>query len=519
MACLSRTFGAGSLHFSEVIGSDDATASLPTPVYTFKHALTREVAYQSLLRRMRQQCHAQIAQTVVERFPELATAQPELVAHHFTEAGLCAPAVEYWQRAGQRAAQSSAYVEAMRYLTRGLALLTTLPDTPARARQELALHLALGPVVVAARGHADREVEGVYTRALQLCQQVGEAPKRFPALFGLWRFHNARLQFHMARELGEQCLLLAQQAGEPTLLLEAHFALGATLFFLGEIPPAHGHFEQGAVLYNPAAHQSLAWHYGLDPGVWCISHAAHALWFLGYPDQALHRLQAALALAAGLSHPLSLAAALFYAAMLHCFRREGHAAQARAEAAMALSNQHEFPQWSTLSLLYRGLALALQGQHPAGLAQVQQGLAAYHATGSQLVLVQCLVPLAEEHGKAGEAHTGLAVLAEAQALMERTAGRLFEAELQRLKGELLLAVSSDTHVQAEQCFAHALALARRQQAKAFELRAAMSLSRLWHQHGKRPAAHRLLAEVYGWFTEGFATPDLQEARALLTALA
>jgi predicted ATPase len=205
--------------------------------------------------------------------------------------------------------------------------------------------------------------------------------------------------------------------------------------------------------------------------------------------------------------------------MLYCFRREGHAAQAQAEAAMTLSNQHELPQWSTLSMLYRGLALALQGQYPEGMAQIQQGLAAYHATGSQLVLVRFLVPLAEEHGKAGEAHTGLVVLAEAQALMDRTAARLFEAELHRLKGELLLAASNDTHVQAEQCFTHALALARHQQAKAFELRAALSLSRLWQQQGKRDEARELLAEVYGWFTEGFATPDLQEARTLLAALA
>jgi TOMM system kinase/cyclase fusion protein len=491
----------------------------PQATYVFKHALIQDAAYQSLLRSTRQRYHQHIAQVLEARFPELCETQPELLAHHYTEAGVMAQAIPYWQRAGQRAIQRSAHAEAIAHLNKGLDLLTTLPDTQERARQELGLQTVLGPALMVAKGWGAPEVEYVYARARALSQQVGESPDLFPVLWGLWRFYFVRAQYQTARELAEQCLSLAQRVQDSALLLVAHHALGSTVYYLGEVSSGRVHLEQGLTLYNPQEHRPLAVRYGLDLGVWCRSYVAWPLWLLGYPDQALTRSHQALTLAQELSHPISMAAAFYYAALLHHMRRDGPAAQECAEAAIVLLNEQGFPLYLTLGTNVRGWALSIQGHAEEGMAQMRQSLATLQAMGAELYWPCYLTWLTEAHDGMGQATEGLTVLTEALATGHKTGERWWEAEIHRLQGELLLALSVEKHAEAATCFHQALDMARLQQAKSLELRAAMSLSRLWQRQGKRAEARELLAPIYGWFTEGFDTADLQEAKALLDALA
>jgi predicted ATPase len=449
--------------------------------------------------------------------------QPELLAHHYTEAGLVGQAVPYWQRAGQRALQRSANVEAIRHLTKGLDLLQPLPNTPEHARQELTFQITLGAALVVTRGYAAPEVAQAYTRARELCQQLGEIPQLFPVLWGLWNFYLGR-ELRMACELAEQLLSLAQRVQDPVLLLEAHDALGQTFSCLGELAPARPHLEKVIALYDRQQHHSLAFLYGgEDPGVTCLYHAARILWSLGYQEQALGRSHEALTLAQELSHPNSLAIALGVAAMVHHHRREGQAAQERAEALIKLATEQEAPYWVGYGTALRGWALAEQGQEDEGIAQVRRGIAIWQETGTEIGRTYFLALLAEAYGKAGQADKGLAALADAPASVEKTGDRRWEAELYRLRGELMLAQSRVQRVEsrvkeAEECFHKAIEIAHKQQAKSLELRAATSLARFWQQQGKTKEAHEMLSGIYGWFTEGFDTKDLQEAKALIDSL-
>jgi predicted ATPase len=302
---------------------------------------------------------------------------------------------------------------------------------------------------------------------------------------------------------------------DPTLLLEAHLALGNTLVWLGEFASARAHLEQGMALYDPQRHRSHIFLYGHEPGVWCRCFVSWALWTLGYPDQALTRSHEALTLAQGSSHPHILANTLGYAVRSHQLRREVQATQECAEAEIGLAREHGFVFLLAEATFFRGWALAKQGQGEEGIAQMGQGLAAWRATGAEIGRTYYLALLAEAYGKVGQAEEGLSALAEALALVDQSGERWWEAELYRLKGELLLARSTENQTEAEACFHQALDVARHQQAKSLELRAAMSLSRLWQQQGKQAEARALLAPIYGWFTEGFDTADLQEAKVLL----
>jgi class 3 adenylate cyclase/predicted ATPase len=490
----------------------------PQATYRFKHALIQDATYQSLLKSTRQQSHQRIAEVLEARFPELCETQPELLAHHCTEAGLIAQAIPSWQRAGERALQRSAHVEAISHLTKGLELLNTLPDTPERAKRELALQLTLGSAFMVLKGWAAAEVERVYTRARALCEQVGQAPQLLRALNGLLAFHLVRADLQTARELGEQYFRVAQSVQHPQALLRAYHQLGETIFYLGEFAPALAHFAQGMALSTsqPRHRHPLS---VTDPGLACFAWAAHALWVLGYPDQALTYMEEALTLAQELSYPFDLAYALSMAAELHQFRQEGPLTQARAEALMALSTEQGFAAWRAQGLYLWGWALAKQGQVEEGMVQMRKGLAAWQATGAAIGQPHWLALLAGAYQTAGRAEEGLRVVAEALQEVRHTREQWYTAELYRLRGELLLAQSWGYHTEAETCFRHALAVAHRQQAKSLELRAAMSLARLWQQQGKRDEARELLAPIYGWFTEGFDTADLQEAQALLAALA
>jgi TOMM system kinase/cyclase fusion protein len=491
----------------------------PQATYLFKHALIQEAAYQSLLKSTRQQYHQRVAQVLEARFPDTAETQPELLAHHYAEAGLLALALPYWQQAGQRALQRSAHMEAMHHLTRGIESLAAVPETAERTQHELVLQATLGSVLMATKGQGAPEVGQAYARARELCRQVGETPQLFPILFGLWRFYLVRAEYQTARELAEQCFSLAQRLDEAALLLQAHFALGVSLLWHGEVVPARAHLEQSIALYDPQEHRALAFRAGIDLAVWCLSHAAQALWLLGYPDQALGRNHEALILAQELSHPPSQAAVLFYVAYIHCYRGEADAAQDRAKAAIALASEQGFPQWLTAGMMLRGWALAMQGQAEEGAAQIRQALAAWRAMGAGMAVSHWLVLLAEAYGHAGQTDEGLRLLAEAVVHVDSTREHKYAAEVYWLKGELLLQQTIPDEAQAEAYLHQALDIARHQQTKSLELRAATSLARLWQQQGKRAKAHALLAPIYGWFTEGFDTADLQEAKVLLDALA
>jgi class 3 adenylate cyclase/DNA-binding winged helix-turn-helix (wHTH) protein/predicted ATPase len=492
----------------------------PQVTFIFKHALIQEAAYQSLLKSKRQQYHQQTVRILEQHFPEVAETQPELLAHHYTEAGLPAKALPYWQRAGHLAVERSANVEAISHFTKGLELLKSLPATPERTREELALQLALGQPLRMIKGHATPEVEGVYTRVHELSQQVGDNWQQCSALMGLGRFYINQASLQKAHELCEQCLTLAQRVQNPVFLLEAHRMFGVTLFWLGDLDTARRHLEQGIALYDVQQGYSRAFSSTMDPGVVCLSVVAWTLWMLGYPDRALTKIREALTLAQELSHAYSLGFALNYASMLHAWRREVQCAKERAEAVITLSNEHGFIHALSVGMIRRGWTLVKQGAVAEGIGQLHQGLATLRDAGTELPLSHHLALLADAYRQGGQVDAGLHALAEALAHLDNTGERHYEAELHRLKGECLLAQTAKRCKgrEAEECFLQALDVARRQQAKSLELRAAMSLGRLWQQQGRRAEAYQILTGIYGWFTEGFETPDLQEAKALLEAL-
>ena len=490
----------------------------PRARYLFKHALIQDAAYASLLKRTRQQVHQQVAQVFEAWFPALVETQPELVAQHYTAAGCAEQAVHYWQRAGEQASDRSAHLEAVSHVTAGIELLKTLPETPEHTQQALALHIALGAALIMTKGQAAPEVEHAYTQAHALCQQVGETPELVPVLFGLWWFYMVRSQLHTAREIGETLLRLAHQTHDPALAVAAHYALGFTWFNLGVLPAARLHLEAGSARYTPDQRRAPVFRIGQDLGVACQANAARTLWLLGYSEQALARLREALALAHGLSHPFSLAFAQCWAAFVSQLRRDASVVREHAEAAVALSTAQGFPQWAAMGTTLRGWALVMQGQGEEGVAQVRQGITAWRAIGAVLNVPYLCTVLAEVSAHLGHTEDGLQALAEAHTLVEQHDERWWEAEVCRLRGVLLLRQPGTPQAEAEAWLQRALDVARRQEAKSLELRAAMSLSRLWQQQGKCAEARALLAPIYGWFTEGFDTADLQEAKALLEEL-
>jgi predicted ATPase/class 3 adenylate cyclase len=499
----------------------------PQAAYLFKHALIQDTAYQSLLKSKRQQLHQQTARMLAERFPETAETQPELLAHHYTAAGLSEQAIPYWQRAGQRASQYSAYGEAVNHLTKGLELLKMLPDMPERLSQELSLQSAFGPVLIATKGWAAPETHATYTRTRDLAEQLGETMQLFRSLRGIVSAYILEGKLQEARDLGEQLLILAERDQDPTLLLEAHNTLGFASLYLGESIPARAQLEQGVALYNPQQHalgRPRSLQSAQDPGVAGRAHLSFPLWFLGYPDQALQRSREALSLSRELSHPFSLVYALCLFALLRSFRREGQAAHELAEEVIRLSHDQGFSLWWLGNgMSVRGWTLVEQGQIPEGVAQICQGIAAIRAAGTELVIPYYLALLAEAYGKVGQTSEGLQALTEALCIVDKRAERVWEAELYRLKGKLTLQSNGQNQEakvkEAEEYFYIALDVARQQEAKLWELRAATSLARLWQQQGKKKEAGHLLSEIYHWFTEGFNTPDLQEAKALLDGLA
>jgi adenylate cyclase len=424
-------------------------------------------------------------------------------------------AIKYYQRASEVAQRVYANEEAISLLNKGLALLQRLPTRPERDTRELALQTALGVAMVATRGYGAVEVIDVYGRAQALCQALGNAPNA-PILRALAIAHVSRAEFQHAHDLGDQLLSLAERNHDLVLLVEAHYVLGVMLFWRGAFARSRWHLEQAIAHYDPQQSRTHIALYAQDPKVICLCRLALDLWYLGYPDRALQTSQEALALARELAHPFSLARAVGEDALLHALRRAISETQAQAEGCIALCTEHRLGYWIPWATVLHGWALAEQGALEAGIAEMHEGLAACRASGIEHVRPHCLALLAEQHGKNGNVGQSLSLLAESRAAVEANGGHMGEAEIYRTRGELLLMCGEEA--EAETAFGRALAAARSQEAKSLELRAATSLARLWQKQGKSAEARGMLAEVYDWFSEGFDTPDLQDARTLLEQL-
>jgi predicted ATPase len=490
----------------------------PQATYIFKHALVRDAAYQSLLRSKRQQLHARIAQVLGERFPERVDTEPELLARHCTAAGLAEQAVDYWRRAGQRALARSAMAEAGAQLTKGLEVLAGLPDGPERRRCELGLQLVLGPALLAARGVAAPETGRAYARACELCRELGDVPELFPALYGRSVVHLQRGELTAAHEVARELLRLAEEQGAAAARVTGHRMVGSALSQLGRPAESRAHLETALALYDPVRDRASALIYALDSRGVCLSWLSHVLLALGHPEQALARNGEALAWARELAHPNTVAFALSCGCILHQLRRDRLGARAQAEALVALATEQGFPVWLAAGTVVRGWALAEDGRAEDGIAEIRRGLAEYWATGAEMWSPYFLRLLAEVLGRAGRAAAGLDLATDALDRADRTGARWIEAELHRLRGELLRLLREPGQAEAEACFRRALAVAREQGAGFWELRAGASLARLWRDQGRCTEARHLLGPIAGRFTEGFDTPDLRETKALLDEL-
>jgi predicted ATPase len=491
----------------------------PRARYVFKHALIQDAAYASLLRSTRQQVHRQVVRALEEQFSSMAETQPELLAYHCTEAGLAEAAVDYWIKAGQHAHERSAHVEAIAHFHNGQKVLQTLPDNPQRIQRDIILHLALIEAFQVTKGYAAPEVADTYARLRALSHQITDTSQRFQLLWGLVAFHTVRGDAQTACELGEQLVDLTAHDSDAVRILVAHRCLGTALSLMGDFAQARQHIEQVITLYKAQPQHSSISRIRQDPATACLGHSTMILWLLGYPDQARQRSDEAIALAKKLAHPFSLGYALYYAAQLYLLRGERRGAQALAEELMSLSTKHAFTQFSVHATRVRTLALAVQRPPAETLTDMQHHLDHLRAIGEGQDLPPNLVLLAEAYGKSGNVKQGLELVAEALSVIDQTEARRSEAEAHRARGTLLLQQDVPDEQQAETCFHQALDVAREQQAKSLELRAATSLARLWQPQDKRQEAYDLLAPVYEWFTEGFDTADLQEAKRLLKVLA
>jgi len=505
---------------------------LPQATYLFKHALIQDAAYQSLLKSRRQQLHQQVAQILADTFPQTAEIHPELVAYHYTEAGLGEHALPYWQRAGERAIQRYAHQEAETHLKKSLELLKLLPETPQRTQQEFVLRTTLALTLQAIRGYGSPEVEQAYVGVRARVGEVQSRAQLVRMLFGLCQLHLARAEYETAREIGQQLLGIAEDEQDTGLLVEAHAVMGVTVFHQGEIQTVLTHLQQSADLYDREQHRSHAAVYGQDPWVASRSYSGLALWLLGYPQQAVQRTSEALRYAQEIEHPFSHAFALHDLTLIYQFQRNLAAVQQHAEALLTLAREQKFPTWEIAARTLHAWVLVEQGQSEAGATILRWGIDARLAVGMTLRMPYQQARLAEACGKNNHPEEGLVLMERALATVASTRERWWEADLYRLKGELTLQEADqkskipklrsqilEPRSEAEACFLKAIDIARQQQAKSLELRATMSLARLWQQQGKRHEAHSLLSEIYHWFTEGFDTKDLQEAKALLEELA
>lgn len=493
--------------------------------YRFRHHLFQQYLYHSLNQVEQATYHAQVGQILEEYYGEHASEIALQLARHFEQAGLSEKAIDYYRLAGEKARDLSANTEAITHLQTALLLLQEAPALPQRSERELSIQLLLGHALVTVHGYAAEEVGRAFHRAHTLYQQVRAFPQSSPTvsaqpygtlLHGLHRFYYMRGDWPAARQIGEQLLELAQQSQEPVLQAEAQRALGMALWHQGAFTTAQQHFEQGIAAYEPNLHARYLQLSGQDPGMICTAYTAWGMWMLGYPTQAAERLERCLALAQTFEHPFTLIYALQYAAVLHQFRRDAAATLAQADAIIALAQQHGFTYYLGWGAMLRGWAQVYQGEEATGIAELQEGLASWQATGATLAQHYYYGLLADAYLTLGQPEAGLSAVADGLATIP-SSGQFWEAELYRLQGELLLRQSASQEGQAEAAFQQALTIARRQEAKLLALRAVYSLSDLWQRQGKATDAYQWLQSSYDGFSEGFDTVDLKAAQTRLTA--
>ncbi|MGI9304307.1 MAG: AAA family ATPase [Gammaproteobacteria bacterium] len=489
----------------------------PEATYTFKHALIQETAYQNLLRSTRQHVHAQIAKALQDHFPEKTQTEPEVVAHHLTEAGLVESAIGYWQKAGERAVQRSANEEATHHYSQALQGLATLPDTAENRQWETGLQLALGSVHIASKGWAAPDTEQAFARAHELCEQLGDSPALFGALCGLADVYFVSGRLNSALEIAERCLAIAKQCGGSAEQLKAHTLRGFVLFSFGDVVQARGHFEQALALYDRKQHDELKFSYGYDPQVDTMGWLSWTLALLGFPEQALEKSREALSLGQSLGHPHTLALAYQFATLVHATRREPDRAMPLALSMRDIGNEHGFPLMVAGGAVLHGWALSRNDDKAKGVEHLRHGVAAWQATGSETGLTIWLTLLAEAIADHGNLREALELLDDALALVAENRQRLFEPEIYRVKGEVLLK-NEGSESEVEACFQKAVHLSAERQLRLLELRATVSLCRLWRQQREKKKPRERLTAIYGWFTEGFGAPDLRDAKQLLDDL-
>jgi class 3 adenylate cyclase/predicted ATPase len=488
----------------------------PQSSYLFKHALVQEAAYGTLLRIRRQELHGRVAAVLEVQLADLVERQPELLAHHLTAAGQTERAVDQWLKAGQHAAARSTYREAIAYLERGIGLLGSLPEGSTGSAQEIELQLALGLCSLQSKGASSREAGQAYIRACELAERRSDARQLFQAVYGLWQTHARSGRIPSARSFSERLLRMTDCEADSGLRLQAHHSAWTTAWWSGELANADGHAEAGRHLYDPEKHRSHRHLYGgHDPGVCARQVGTNSGWLLGYPEKGLTLGGETLDLAESIAHPFSLHNALGYVAGLHLCRREPELALGLVDRAEALAAEQRFVSFVQPGIL-RGAALAMQGATDDAVSCIREALTQLQQRGATLYRPYGLASLAEALVCRGEHTPALAALREGFENMEATGERWWEAELHRVNGTVLTALNNLGESQA--AFQEALRVARQQKAKSLELRAATSLARLWGEQGRRVEAQDLLAPVYGWFTEGFDTADLKDAKTLLDQL-
>jgi serine/threonine protein kinase/class 3 adenylate cyclase/predicted ATPase len=491
----------------------------PLCTYVFKHALLEDALYNALVKGKRQQFHRRIGEVLEEQFPHTVETQPELLGHHFTEAGLTERAAGYWLRAGERSRERSAFCEAIGHLSRGLALVESLANARARATLELQFLTALAPSYIAAHGYAAPQVGPLLIRARELCQRSGDRQQQFGIMLGMWEWHIVRGALRVAEDQAADGLALAESTNDPGMLMEGLFMPGVTMFYRAQFAGARAFYEQALAAYDDRQRTKFWTTYtGHDAGVTHRCYLALTLWHLGFPDRAIAMAREARELARVIGHEFSRAHAVDFAAFLFHYCRLGPELRSAAEEEIAIGTEQVFPFWHSLGTLHKGAALLQQGQGEEALALLLKGYDAFRASGAEIRVPAYLAMLGDVHTRLGRFADAHKALDEGLAVVEKNDDRNYEAELHRLKGALLLAEAPADTAAIEEWYHRAIETARRQQSRAWELRATMSLARLWQRQGRGAEARDALAAVYGTYTEGFTTPDLVDAKALLEAL-
>jgi predicted ATPase len=498
----------------------------PHATYLFKHALVQDASYGTLLREPRRALHARIVETLENQFADIAENQPELLARHATEAGQIEKAASLWGKAGQRSLDRSALVEAATQITQALNQIAVLPATPALRSQQIKLQVALITPLIHVKGYAAPETKVAIEQArlfIQRAEALGEAPDDplllFSVLYAFWAANIVAFDGDVVRQLAAQFLVLAEKQGTTAPLLIAHRIMGISLLYTGDIAEACAHLEQATALYDPAEHRSLATRFGQDARVHALSYLSWALWFLGYPEAALAASHRALSDAREIGQAATLMTTLTLTTFSFIFCGDYATAKAQSDELILLADEKGGLYWKPLGMMNQGWLLALTGKASNAVELITAGITAYRSTGSTNLIPLRLSYLATAHAELGQFNDAWRCISEAMTAVETTQERWWEAEVNRTAGEIALMSPEPDATKAEAYFERALAVAQQQQAKSWELRAAMSLARLWRDQGKVSEARELLAPVYGWFTEGFDTRDVKEAKALLEELA